>query len=205
MKAGNYLRVSTDKQSEENQEPECRKLCEARGWEPVFYREVMSGAKQRPIWDRLKEDVRKGNITHVVFWSIDRIGRNKVQVCHDLRELFRFGATVASVKESWLDHADGPLRGLLIDIIAWFAEGERARLIERTKAGLVRARALGRKLGRRPLPKEQQDAIRACWGRGEGAYWAAKQLGLKESTCRAYMKRFEEEKKCAEKGPKNEG
>jgi DNA invertase Pin-like site-specific DNA recombinase len=119
--------------------------------------------------------------------------------------LFRFGATVASVKESWLDHADGPLRGLLIDIIAWFAEGERARLIERTKAGLVRARALGRKLGRRPLPKEQQDAIRACWGRGEGAYWAAKQLGLKESTCRAYMKRFEEEKKCAEKGPKNEG
>jgi DNA invertase Pin-like site-specific DNA recombinase len=202
MKAAIYLRVSTDKQTEENQEPECRKLCEARGWEPVCFRETMSGAKVRPVWEALKEGVRKGDFRQVVFWSIDRIGRNKVQLCHDLRELFRYGAVVASVKESWLDHADGPLRSLLIDIIAWFAEGERARLIDRTKAGLARAVAAGRKLGRKPLPVERQAEIEAEWKRGTGPYRIAQMLGLKESTVRTYCNRFEAS---AKKGDETEG
>jgi DNA invertase Pin-like site-specific DNA recombinase len=196
IRAGNYLRVSTDKQDESNQEPDCRRLCEARGWEPVWYREVMSGAKKRPVWDRLKEDVRTGAIRVVVFWALDRTGRSRVQIAYDLGELFRYGAEVASVKDAWLDMPAGPTRDLLVQIMAWVAEGERSRLIERTKAGLARAVAAGRKLGRRAIPDADIEAIRLLWEKGWGAYRIARSICLKESTVRTYCRRFE----CAKKG-----
>lgn len=199
MKAGNYLRVSTDKQDESNQEPDCRRLCEARGWEPVWYREVLSGAKKRPVWDRLKEDVRTGAIRVVVFWALDRTGRTRVQIAYDLGELFRFGAEVASVKDAWLDMPAGPTRDLLVQIMAWVAEGERSRLIERTKAGLARAVAAGRKLGRRAIPDGDIEAIRILWEKGWGAYRIAREICLKESTVRTYCRRFESAKKGSER------
>jgi DNA invertase Pin-like site-specific DNA recombinase len=61
---------------------------------------------------------------------------------------FGFGLPSMAVRESWLDTA-GPTRGLLVAILSWAAEQERARLIERTKAGMVRARAEGKKVGGR--------------------------------------------------------
>lgn len=199
MRAGNYLRVSTDKQDESNQEPDCRRLCEARGWEPIWYREVMSGAKKRPVWDRLKEDVRTGVIRVVVFWALDRTGRTRVQIAHDLGELFRYGAEVASVKDAWLDMPAGPTRDLLVEIMAWVAEGERSRLIERTKAGLARAVAAGRKLGRRAIPDGDIEAIHILWEKGWGAYRIAREICLKESTVRTYCRRFESAKKGSER------
>jgi putative DNA-invertase from lambdoid prophage Rac len=202
MKAAVYLRVSTDKQTEENQEPDCIRLCEARGWEPVIYREVESGVKRRPKWDRVKNDVRTGVCRAVVVWALDRTGRTRVQVAHDLSELFRWGAVVASVKDSWLDQATGPLRDLLVQIMAWVAEGERARLIERTKAGMARAKAAGVKLGRRALPACQVAEIRKLAMAGVNAYWICKQTGVKQSTVRTYLKRFEEELR--EKGNESE-
>jgi putative DNA-invertase from lambdoid prophage Rac len=202
VKAAIYLRVSTEKQSEENQEPDCLRLCKARGWKPVLYRETMSGAKKRPVWDAVKEDVRLGKVAAVVVWALDRTGRNRVQIAHDLGELFRFGAVVASVKDSWLDQATGPLRDLLVQILGWVAEGERARLIERTNAGLDRARAQGRKLGRKPIPELTQTSLRFSWKHGLGANATARALGLPESTVRTYFRRFEEPQGGAKKGPK---
>ncbi|HJX54009.1 MAG TPA: recombinase family protein [Polyangia bacterium] len=195
MKAAVYLRVSTDKQSEANQEPDCRRLCEARAWEPIFYREVQSGAKKRPVWDRLKDDVRTGAVRAVVFWALDRTGRNRVQIAHDLGELFRFSAQVASVKDAWLDMPAGPMRDLLVQIMAWVAEGERSRLVERTNAGLARARLLGHRLGRPALPSALRLAIEQARGAGESAYLIAKRLALKETTVRRYVRRFDTAKK----------
>ena len=150
MKAAIYLRVSSrdGRQDEANQEPECMQLCRARGWEPVVYRERESGVKARPVWRVVVDAARRGEVRAVVVWSLDRIGRTRVQVAHDLAELMRWRVDVASVHDAWLDQA-GPMRELLIQVMAWVAEGERARLIERTHAGLARARAKGIKLGRK--------------------------------------------------------
>lgn len=169
-------------QDEKNQEPECRRLCDARGWsDPIVVRERESGAKYRPEWRGLIERVRKGEVGAVVFWSLDRIGRNKVQMCHDLRELLRFGALTASVKESWLDQAEGPLRSLLVDVVSYFAEAERSRLIERTKAGMKRAAAEGKSIGR---PRVALDLARARTLLSEGRSCAgvARLLGCSRST-----------------------
>lgn len=149
-RAAVYLRVSSKsgRQDEANQEPDCVRLCEARSWEPIVFRERESGAKVRPEWRAMLDKCRRGEFSAVVFWSLDRTGRNRVQIAHDIGELFRWGVDVTSVKDAWLDVPAGPLRDLLVQLMGWVAEGERSRLIERTKAGLDRARSMGQKLGR---------------------------------------------------------
>ena len=169
-------------QDESNQEPECRRLCTARGWlDPVVVRECESGAKYRPEWRGLVERVRKGEIRAVVFWAVDRIGRNKVQAAHDLRELSRFGAQLVSVQDAWLDQPEGPTRSLMVDIMAWVAEGERARLIERTKAGMRRARNEGKEIGR-PRVALDLDRARALLGEGRSYAGVARLLGCSRAT-----------------------
>jgi len=148
MRAAVYLRVSKDTQNEANQEPDCARLCVARGWDPVFFRERESGAKARPEWRRVVEGARLGHFAAVVFWALDRIGRSSEEVAHDVRELARFGVHVASVKDAWVDQPPGPFRDLMLQVVAWFAESERRKLIERTKAGQARARAEGKHCGR---------------------------------------------------------
>lgn len=158
-RAAVYLRVSSKgknqdgspRQDEANQEPDCSRLCAARGWEAVIFRERESGTKARPEWRAMLEQCRRGQFAAAVFWALDRTGRNRVQIAHDVSELARWGLQIASVQDAWLDQPAGPMRDLLLQFMAWVAEGERAKLIERTKAGLDRARAAGTKLGRRSV------------------------------------------------------
>ncbi len=158
MRAAVYLRVSTKRQDEANQEPDCARMCAARGWTPVFFREQESGVKRRPEWLKVLEAARRGEVGVVVFWALDRTGRTRVQIAHDLGELFRWNVIVASVQDSWLDMPPGPFRDLLVQFMAWVAEGERVRLIDRTIAGQARARALGRHIGRRSIVSEAAKA-----------------------------------------------
>jgi DNA invertase Pin-like site-specific DNA recombinase len=160
-----YLRVSTDRQDEANQEPECLRLCAARGWQARIYRETESGAKRRPEWERVKNAVRTGDARAVVFWALDRAGRNRVQLAHDLGELWRWGAEIASVRDAWVDQPAGPLRDLLVQLMGWFAQTERDRLRERTRAGLARARANGVQLGRKhAMPEAARARARGLKG-----------------------------------------
>jgi putative DNA-invertase from lambdoid prophage Rac len=71
-------------------------------------------------------------------WALDRFHRSMLGSVQDVLELDRLGVPILSVREAWLD-TSGPVRSLLIAIFGWVAEQERARLIERTKAGLERA------------------------------------------------------------------
>ncbi len=160
-RAAVYLRVSTDRQDERNQEPECLRLSRARGWAPFVYRETESGAKaDRPVWRMVVESARRGEVQAVVVWSIDRIGRRMFQIVADVGELARLGCAVVSVREPWLD-TSGPTRELLLSIFAWVSQYERERLQERTRAGMERARAAGKQIGRpsRIAPKALRRAL----------------------------------------------
>lgn len=138
--AGVYLRVSTIEQNELNQEPPCLEVCKQRGWTPVVYREVESGTKQRPVWDRLMEDVRCARVNAVVVFSINRIGRRRLQISRDLATLARHGASIVSVSESFVDVDSSPemaqTRDLLIQWWGWFAEREREEIVRRTRNAL---------------------------------------------------------------------
>ena len=58
-----------------------------------------------------------------------------------------------SYQEQWLD-STGPFKDVMISMFATLAKQERARISERTIAGLKVARAKGKRVGRMPLPEE---------------------------------------------------
>ncbi|ABC82580.1 Integrase [Anaeromyxobacter dehalogenans 2CP-C] len=78
MHAAIYVRVSTDRQTVQNQLADLHRLVEARGYEPVVSEEVESAAKHRPVLDRLQADARAGRVRAVAVWALDRLHRSMV-------------------------------------------------------------------------------------------------------------------------------
>jgi DNA invertase Pin-like site-specific DNA recombinase len=101
-------------------------------------------------------------------------------------ELDRLGLPVLSVREGWLD-TSGPVRPLLVAIFEWMAEQERARLIDRTKAGLERARREGKRLGRPPASPVLLHAERDLVLAGVPVAEAARRKGLSRSSLRRFL------------------
>lgn len=199
-RAALYLRVSTEDQTEENQAPELHQLATRRGWEAVEYREQGSAAKARPVLDRLMADARAGRLGAVVVWALDRLDRSHLGCMQRVAELDRLGVAVVSVREGWLD-TSGPARSLLVSVFAWAAEQERSRLIERTRAGLDRARRQGKVLGRPKASPLALEAAAAEWrgelakraafivraGRSPGLASVARRHGVGASTLRRFL------------------
>lgn len=182
-RAALYVRDSTDRQTAENQVAEVRQLALARGYEPVLYEEVESAAKARPVLDRMLADVRAGRVQAVAVWALDRLHRSMTGAINTVLELDRLGVPVLSVREGWLD-TSGPVRPLLVAIFGWVAEQERTRLIERTKAGLARARAQGKRLGRPAASPLKVAAAVERVRAGTSIREAAKAAGVSRETVR---------------------
>jgi putative DNA-invertase from lambdoid prophage Rac len=185
-KAALYLRTSTDRQTTENQRGEVERLARARGFEPVVYEEVESAAKRRPVFERMMNDARRGEVRAVVVWAVDRLHRSMHGAVNDVLELDRLGVQVLSVREPWLD-TSGPVRSLLVAIFGWVAEQERHRLIERTKAGLERARRQGKRLGRPPASPILVRAAADLVAAGVPVAEAARQKGVARATLRRFL------------------
>lgn len=187
-RAALYARVSTDRQTTANQVDDLHRLAAARGWAPVLYEEQASAAKRRPVLDRLMDSARRGEVRVVVVWALDRLDRSMFACIARVVELDRLGVLVVSVREPWLD-TSGPTRSLLVAVFGWVAEQERARLIERTRAGLDRARRQGKRIGRPPtspvLLSAAADLVRA----GSPVRAAARAKGVTEATLRRHLAR----------------
>jgi len=79
-RAAIYVRVSTDKQTIENQLRELRQIAERRGWEVVheYHDAGISGAKRResrPGLDQMLKDAQRRRFDVVMAWAIDRLGQ----------------------------------------------------------------------------------------------------------------------------------
>jgi DNA invertase Pin-like site-specific DNA recombinase len=183
VRAAVYVRVSTDRQQIENQVAEVRGLVHARGYEPVIYQEVESAAKARPVFDRMIADARAARVHAVAVWALDRLHRSMTGAINTVLELDRLGVPVLSVREGWLD-TSGPVRPLLVAIFGWVAEQERTRLIERTKAGLERARREGKRLGRPPASPVLLHAARDLVAAGVPVAEAARRKGVSRTSLR---------------------
>lgn len=188
LRAALYVRVSTDQQTAKNQLAEVRQLAAARGYEPVLYEEVESAAKARPTFNRMLADARAGRVRAILVWALDRLHRSMLGAIQDVLELDRIGVPVLSVREGWLD-TSGPVRPLLVAIFGWVAEQERARLIERTKAGLARARQDGVRLGRPRASPLKIEAAVARVRTGSSLRAAAREAGVGYETLRRQLRR----------------
>jgi putative DNA-invertase from lambdoid prophage Rac len=180
-RAAVYLRVSCDRSTVENQRAAVEQLALARGFEPLVYEEVESAVKARPVFERMMQDARAGRVQAVAVVALDRLHRSMTGAVATVLELDRLGVLVLSVREGWLD-TSVPVRPLLVAIFGWVAEQERATLVDRTKAGLARARREGKVLGRLPASPVKVAAALALVGQGASLREAARASGLAYGT-----------------------
>jgi len=179
-RAALYLRVSTDKQTVENQELQLRQIAERRGWKVVeVYNDAgISGAKdrkQRPGLDRMLNDASRRKFDVVMAWAIDRVGRSLVDLLRTIEHIETCGIDLYLDQQA-IDTTT-PMGKLVFSITGAFAEFERSMIKQRVHAGLARARAQGKVLGRPKVDADTQAAILRSLGEGIGIKKTAQLLG----------------------------
>lgn len=155
-----YVRVSTSKQSTDQQRDALEAAGVTRIWE-----DVMSGSRSdRPGLKALLEYAREGDIITVV--ALDRLGRSMTHVILTIEELQARGILLRSLREG-VDFSQ-PLGKMLAGIFASLAEYERALIRERADAAREAARARGKQTGR---PRALDEAkIRQAWSLRESGF-----------------------------------
>jgi DNA invertase Pin-like site-specific DNA recombinase len=182
-RAAIFTRVSTDRQTTDNQLQRLREVAERSGWQVVeVYEETVSGAAargKRPAYDRMLKDATRRKFDVVLAWDVSRLGRS-------LRELLDCFETLRTIGvDLYLDQqgvdTTTPAGRALFGMAGVFAEFERAMLIERTRAGLDRARAAGTKLGRPSKDGEVTVRVGELRRAGMGMDRIARELGIGKS------------------------
>lgn len=176
-----YCRVSTDEQTHENQILEIRAagfLIEPRR----LVAETVSGstaAFERRGFSRLVDKLEEGDV--LIVTKLDRLGRNAMDVRSTIERLEELQVKVYCLALGGAD-LTSPAGKMTMAVIAAVAEFERDLLIERTQAGLTRAKAQGKKLGRpSTLTIEQRDEIRLRRSQGSSLGELAKSYGVSRS------------------------
>jgi DNA invertase Pin-like site-specific DNA recombinase len=192
-RAALYVRVSTDRQTVENQVAALSKVAEARGWQIVatFRDEGISGAKgrtHRPGLDEMLKQAQRGKFDVVMAWAIDRLGRSLVDLLSTIESLKACSVDLYLDQQS-IDTTT-PAGKLMLQMCGAFAEFERSMLQARIHAGLKRAVANGKTLGRPLNDPGAIEKARAALGQGLGINRVAKLVGLSNGT----VQRIKEEK-----------
>jgi DNA invertase Pin-like site-specific DNA recombinase len=164
-RAALYLRVSTLDQTTANQERELREVASRMRCDIVkVYRDHgVSGAKgrdKRPAFDALCRDATQRRFDLVMAWSVDRLGRSLQDLVGFLSELHALGIDLF-LHQQGLDTTT-PSGKAMFQMLGVFAEFERAMIQERVRAGLARARAEGKQLGRPKISDKTEHAIQAA-------------------------------------------
>lgn len=177
-----YARVSTAEQTTDNQLLEARDAGFAIQPRHTVV-ETVSGsvpAAERHGFSKLLDKLDEGDV--LVVTKLDRLGRNTTDVLGTVERLASIGVHVhcLALKGVDLTSASGRLH---MTVLAAVAQFERDLLIERTHAGLARARAEGRKLGRKDaLTESQKTEIRGRLKHGASARGVAKEYGVSHPT-----------------------
>lgn len=139
-----YTRVSTSDQGAGSQQHEIEKRHRVDRW---FSDDAVSGATraaERPGFADLLKYVREGDT--VVVYAIDRLGRNTMDVLETVEHFKAEGVAVVSTREGF--DLSTPMGKAMLTMLAAVAELERSNIKARQMAGIERARAEGRALGR---------------------------------------------------------
>ncbi|WP_028453232.1 recombinase family protein [Chitinilyticum aquatile] len=172
-----YLRVSTDDQTTENQRQQIAARYSISKW---FRDEAISGtvrASERPALKECLGYLREGDT--LVVAAIDRLGRNTVDVLHTVEAIQAKGASVVSMREGF--DLGTPIGKALLTMLAAVAELELSNLKARQMAGIERAKAAGKAMGR---PAKVDAAELVTWKQENKASikQTAVQFGVSEAT-----------------------
>ncbi len=177
-----YARVSTDGQTTDNQLRELQAVAERHGWQvaETFIDQGIGGAKGRngrPALDAMLKDIARREFDLVAAWSVDRLGRSLQDLVGFLGELQAKGVDLY-LHQQGVDTTT-PAGKMLFQMLGVFAEFERAMIQERVKAGLARAKAQGKTLGRPKIAPATERAISNALRAGDkGIIKIAREIGV---------------------------
>lgn len=194
MRIGIYARVSTvDKgQDPENQLRELRAWCANAGHtiaaEYVEHESGRKGADQRKAFAAMMDAASKRKFDCVLFWALDRFSREgMVQTIMHLQRLNASGVSFHSYTEPHLATDNELVRNILLALLASLAKLEAQKIAERTRAGMAKARANGKHIGRPTLGIQVRREIARRAARGETPYAIAQALKIDRHTAAKYM------------------
>ena len=190
-----YVRVSSKDQNEDRQMIAMR---EAGVSELHVVVDKQSGKDfERPGYQYLMRKLKKGDT--LVIKSIDRFGRNYDEILEQWRALSQKGVGIQVLDMPLLDTRRGKdlvgtfLSDIVLQVLSFVAENERANIRQRQAEGIAAAKARGVRFGRPPLPLSKGfcDAYRR-WTMGEiTGTEAARECGMPLSTFRYRAKAYE--------------
>lgn len=146
MRVAIYVRTSKTEQILDNQKIPLINYAKNNNWQYELYEEQESTRNTRPIQVDLYNKLLKRQYDGVLIYKFDRWARSSRELVTHLEELKAKSIRFISFTEN-ID-TDTPMGKAMFTIISAMAELERSLIRERTLAGLARARAWGKKLGR---------------------------------------------------------
>ncbi len=182
-----YIRVSTQEQNEDRQKIAMQAVDVAQ---KDIYCDKCSGKDfGRPAYRRLLRKMKKGDLLYIK--SIDRLGRNYTEVLAEWRNLTgERGIDIAVIDMPILDTRRGKdligtfVADIVLQLLSFVAENERANIRQRQAEGIAAAKARGVKFGRpaEPLPDGFAEACAAWHEKRLSLDAAAAMCGMKRST-----------------------
>jgi DNA invertase Pin-like site-specific DNA recombinase len=193
MRVAIYARVSTaDRgQDPENQLDQLRAWCASAGHEVfaeyVDHESGRKGTNGRAQFAALFEDASRRKFDMVLFWALDRFSREGMTatILH-LQRLASYGVAFHSYTEQHLATDNELVRNILLALLASLAKVEAQKISERTKAGMARAKAAGKRIGRPKIDVKTRREISERLGAGATAYAVAKELGIDRKSVLKY-------------------
>jgi len=191
-----YIRVSTDKQTLDNQKHKILEYAYNNDIKVEKFIEIeVSSRKEQKVRliEELFEQLEEGDT--LIVTELSRLGRNMLEILNLIERFNEANIKVVFVNQPELSTADNALSKLLYSIYGYFAETEREIISERTKAGIAVARASGKLIGRQKgqLVKSQydthRDKIEELYALGLGVQKIVNHIGIgTQPSLRKYIK-----------------
>lgn len=180
-----YARVSTDGQ---NLDRQIDALMAAGVSKKHLYCEKMTGTKaDRPELNRLINDLETGDT--VIIADLTRISRSTKDLLEIVDKIKNKGAYIKSLKDTWLDTtSSNPYNDFLLTVMSGLSQLERDLISQRTKEGLVSARARGRNGGRPSKQNEKAEMVMALYDNGMKIADIVRNTELSRSTVNRIIK-----------------
>jgi DNA invertase Pin-like site-specific DNA recombinase len=191
-----YARVSTPLergQDTANQLAPLRAWCDSMGHtvvaEYVEHESGAKGARERKQYARLFADAAKRKFDMVLVWALDRFSRaGMASTLANLERLSSHGVSFHSYTEEHLSTENELVRDILLAVLSSLAKLERQKISERTKAGLERARAKGKRLGRPQLSAQKRQKLLMALDQAPSWYAASLETRIPYSTVKKYAR-----------------
>jgi DNA invertase Pin-like site-specific DNA recombinase len=190
-----YARVSTDDkgQDPENQLRQLRDWCARMGYtvtrEYVEHENGGKGVQYRKQLAAMFAGAARREFDFLLVWSLDRFSREGMAatVAH-LQRLASHGIAFRSFTEEHLSTGNELVRNILLATLSSLAKLEREKISQRTKAGLERARAKGKVLGRPKFSDGDREKLRTALDSGDSWHTVSKKIRIPYSTVKKHAR-----------------